>query len=459
MNKLLKGLSFSANPRCLIKSTFPAATDVFASSFRKNDVCENNKHSTKLAGGTKQAILAPVILGPVPRILLQQGTNLVNKFALLLHKCRFAQDSRDKPENDGSWRCWLNICCEVLKHLLQVIRGPRPANLDCRITSGNDNVERGIDYKKKTTITFKGLDVVRQYAALLERRVQSRKAQAVTRQTKHIRNLLPQCASDATGFLSDVYKKSTRARKFLADGVQYGRSMIEMLGVLAIVGVLSVGGIAGYSKAMTQFKVNKIIAEINQIIATTHEYVSKNKEFSHFGLSSEEKKSLGLCPESWKGCSDTGLGQINFTSSQILLSVQSRELCLAVINNVAIPLKDSLNFVVIQSVNFKGVNSEAMKKCNDKFNACSKLSNMDEKEKCFQEANKTHYKCMESARGNSYVRIEQNYTGNEEYDESYKNGTLDFNDPRLLYAVTTACKGNYDLSSITITFKDGFIGN
>ena len=100
-----------------------------------------------------------------------------------------------------------------------------------------------------------------------------------------------------------------------------------------------------------------------------------------------------------------------------------------------------------------------MKKCNDKFNACSKLSNMDEKEKCFQEANKTHYKCMESARGNSYVRIEQNYTGNEEYDESYKNGTLDFNDPRLLYAVTTACKGNYDLSSITITFKDGFIGN
>ncbi|MBS6473139.1 MAG: hypothetical protein KH347_02690 [Acetobacter sp.] len=29
-----------------------------------------------------------------------------------------------------------------------------------------------------------------------------------------------------------------------------GRSMIEMLGVLAIIGVLSVGGIAGYSQAM-----------------------------------------------------------------------------------------------------------------------------------------------------------------------------------------------------------------
>ena len=114
-------------------------------------------------------------------------------------------------------------------------------------------------------ITFKGLDVVRQYAALLERRVQSRKAQAVTRQTKHIRNLLPQCASDATGFLSDVYKKSTRAQKFLADGVQYGRSMIEMLGVLAIIGVLSVGGIAGYSKAMIKWKINKTIEQIEQI--------------------------------------------------------------------------------------------------------------------------------------------------------------------------------------------------
>ena len=36
-----------------------------------------------------------------------------------------------------------------------------------------------------------------------------------------------------------------------------GRSMVEMLGVLAIIGVLSVGGIAGYSKAMFKHKINK----------------------------------------------------------------------------------------------------------------------------------------------------------------------------------------------------------
>ncbi|MCQ2735010.1 MAG: hypothetical protein MJ212_03555, partial [Alphaproteobacteria bacterium] len=38
-----------------------------------------------------------------------------------------------------------------------------------------------------------------------------------------------------------------------------GRSMIEMLGVLAIIGVLSVGGIAGYTEAMRKYKVNKTI--------------------------------------------------------------------------------------------------------------------------------------------------------------------------------------------------------
>lgn len=38
---------------------------------------------------------------------------------------------------------------------------------------------------------------------------------------------------------------------------QSGRSMIEMLGVLAIIGVLSIGGIAGYSKAMHKHKMNE----------------------------------------------------------------------------------------------------------------------------------------------------------------------------------------------------------
>ena len=45
----------------------------------------------------------------------------------------------------------------------------------------------------------------------------------------------------------------------LLNKTQSGRSMVEMLGVLAIIGVLSVGGIAGYSKAMFKYKVNQTL--------------------------------------------------------------------------------------------------------------------------------------------------------------------------------------------------------
>ena len=47
---------------------------------------------------------------------------------------------------------------------------------------------------------------------------------------------------------------------------QSGRSMTEMLGVLAIIGVLSVGAIAGYSKAMTKYKLNKHAEQMNTVI-------------------------------------------------------------------------------------------------------------------------------------------------------------------------------------------------
>ena len=46
---------------------------------------------------------------------------------------------------------------------------------------------------------------------------------------------------------------------------QSGRSMIEMLGVLAIVGVLSAGGITGYSMAMQSHKTNQVIEKMNMI--------------------------------------------------------------------------------------------------------------------------------------------------------------------------------------------------
>ena len=49
------------------------------------------------------------------------------------------------------------------------------------------------------------------------------------------------------------------------DSLCTGRSMVEMLGVLAIIGVLSVGAIAGYSKAMMKYKLNKQTEQLNTV--------------------------------------------------------------------------------------------------------------------------------------------------------------------------------------------------
>ncbi len=85
--------------------------------------------------------------------------------------------------------------------------------------------------------------------------------------------------------------------------MENGRSMIEMLGVLAIVGVLSVGGIAGYSKAMEQFRLNKVIGEYSMLIFGMLEHLDNFKN-TQTGMTEEAEvftvaQSLNLVPQSW----------------------------------------------------------------------------------------------------------------------------------------------------------------
>ena len=79
------------------------------------------------------------------------------------------------------------------------------------------------------------------------------------------------------------------------DVAQCGRSMIEMLGVLAIVGVLSVGGIAGYSKAMEKFKINKTIEQVAQIATNIRTLYAQQKSFS--GLNNTTAIQMGVVPD------------------------------------------------------------------------------------------------------------------------------------------------------------------
>ena len=46
--------------------------------------------------------------------------------------------------------------------------------------------------------------------------------------------------------------------------IESGRSMIEMLGVLAIIGVLSIGGLAGYTMAMNRHRANTILDYVSK---------------------------------------------------------------------------------------------------------------------------------------------------------------------------------------------------
>ena len=74
-----------------------------------------------------------------------------------------------------------------------------------------------------------------------------------------------------------------------------GRSMIEMLGVLAIIGVLSVGGIAGYSKAMSKYRTNKMIDQATMLITNIRTMFAQQQSYT--GLNNSRAVNLALVPE------------------------------------------------------------------------------------------------------------------------------------------------------------------
>ena len=84
-----------------------------------------------------------------------------------------------------------------------------------------------------------------------------------------------------------------------------GRSMIEMLGVLAIIGVLSVGGIAGYSKAMEKWKLDKAIGDysmmIQGILEHREDFYRQSHNIETFSLSiTDTLQALNIVPANWQ---------------------------------------------------------------------------------------------------------------------------------------------------------------
>ena len=83
---------------------------------------------------------------------------------------------------------------------------------------------------------------------------------------KFVRSFFRKMVQIRRYFATKCTIRGTRGAKLPVDATFSGRSMVEMLGVLAIIGVLSVGAIAGYSKAMMKYRLNKHAEDFNMLL-------------------------------------------------------------------------------------------------------------------------------------------------------------------------------------------------
>ncbi len=114
--------------------------------------------------------------------------------------------------------------------------------------------------------------------------------------------------------------------------IESGRSMVEMLGVLAIIGVLSIGGIAGYTMAMNRYRANEIIDTASKlsVVAQTQ---SANPSSTGFDSSKVNLNTIGISANNVHNATFTAAenGQItlagNMTSGvkNALKSITGRE--------------------------------------------------------------------------------------------------------------------------------------
>ena len=101
---------------------------------------------------------------------------------------------------------------------------------------------------------------------------------------------------------------------------QSGRSMVEMLGVLAIIGVLSVGGISGYSKAMAKYKLTKAQDQIAMLLINIRTAFSGSP--SYRSLNNQTAIQLNIVPADMLpgGLGGSGTDIINAFSGDVTIT-------------------------------------------------------------------------------------------------------------------------------------------
>lgn len=175
-----------------------------------------------------------------------------------------------------------------------------------------------------------------------------------------------------------------------------------MLGVLAIIGVLSVGGIAGYSKAMEKFKINKVITEYIYLIQGLKEYADNIRYSTEQFDYTELATSLNLIPQSWSHYDSGTLiqdelghpirltaGDGHFTLEIYLLTSYDNKLntnrlnfCRELFSNLAVPLQESVITARIWRPGFNGIIQYGTQYCTTERNCLSNLTPVQIDELC-----------------------------------------------------------------------------
>ena len=250
----------------------------------------------------------------------------------------------------------------------------------------------------------------------------------------------------------EFFKGKSRWNGFLRrctprnDVCSIGRSMIEMLGVLAIIAVLTVGGIAGYSKAMKKYQANKVVGEIIQVLVKWKELSENNKFYDIYELDEETKKTLGLCLPSAENCiGRTPVGEISI-NGHVFMRDADAELCISAFNNIVIPLKGNIReFSVYTTIKNR---DDAYKEKNECWDKCDDKCKNDRN--CLKECNK---KCSDDNNPDAAICI------SEDKGNCRNLKYLNLYDSRVVTEVNAACNSGIGkkADNIRILFKEGFI--